>query len=34
MPKYLLRRVLTAIPTLLVISLVIFTLLSLAPGNP
>lgn len=34
MPTYLLRRVLVAIPTLLVISLVIFTLLSLAPGDP
>ncbi|MEO0539299.1 MAG: ABC transporter permease [Cyanobacteria bacterium P01_A01_bin.105] len=34
MPNYLLRRVLVAIPTLLVISLVIFILLSLAPGDP
>ena len=34
MPTYLLRRALVAIPTLLVISLVIFTLLSLAPGDP
>ncbi len=34
MGQYLLRRVLTAIPTLLVISFIIFALLDLAPGDP
>jgi peptide/nickel transport system permease protein len=32
--RYLVRRTLAAIPTLLAISLVIFTLLDLAPGDP
>ncbi len=34
MAKYALRRVLIAIPTLLVISLVVFSILALAPGDP
>lgn len=34
MGRYLIRRVLTAIPTLFAISLVIFTVLALAPGDP
>jgi peptide/nickel transport system permease protein len=34
MGKYLLRRLLIAIPTLLLISFVIFAILSLAPGDP
>ena len=34
MGQYLLRRVLTAIPTLLVISFIIFALLDLAPNDP
>ncbi|MEO0537902.1 MAG: ABC transporter permease [Cyanobacteria bacterium P01_A01_bin.123] len=34
MALYLLRRILMAIPTLLAISLVIFVVLALAPGNP
>lgn len=34
MGQYILRRVLTAIPTLFAISLVIFTILALAPGDP
>ncbi len=34
MGSYILRRVLTAIPTLLFISFVIFALLDLAPGDP
>jgi peptide/nickel transport system permease protein len=34
MSQYILRRVLIAIPTLLVISFVIFAILSLAPGDP
>ncbi|MGI9606260.1 MAG: ABC transporter permease [Acidimicrobiales bacterium] len=34
MGKYVLRRTLVAIPTLLVISLVVFTILDLAPGDP
>src|SRR5581483_5639552 len=34
MGTYLARRVLIAIPTLLVISFVIFAILSLAPGDP
>jgi peptide/nickel transport system permease protein len=34
MTQYILRRVLIAIPTLLVISFVIFAILSLAPGDP
>jgi peptide/nickel transport system permease protein len=32
--KYLIRRVLTAIPTLIAISFVIFAILDLAPGDP
>lgn len=34
MAKYLIRRMLTAVPTLLVISFVIFAVLDLAPGDP
>jgi peptide/nickel transport system permease protein len=34
MPKYLLRRALISIPVLLGISLVLFTVLALAPGDP
>lgn len=34
MSRFILRRTLTAIPTLLLISLVIFALLDLAPGDP
>lgn len=34
MTQYILRRVLIAIPTLLVISLVVFAVLALAPGDP
>ncbi len=34
MSQYILRRVLTAIPTLLIISFVLFAVLSLAPGDP
>ncbi|MFN3334181.1 MAG: ABC transporter permease, partial [Caldilinea sp.] len=34
MGTYILRRVLTAIPTLLFISFVIFALLALSPGDP
>ncbi|MEB3360161.1 MAG: ABC transporter permease [Synechococcales bacterium] len=34
MPRYLLKRLLTAIPTLLAISLVVFLVLALAPGDP
>src|SRR5207248_9886409 len=34
MRAYLLRRLLTAIPVLLGISLVLFTILALAPGDP
>jgi len=34
MTRYLIRRILTAIPTLLAISVVIFTILALAPGDP
>ncbi|MGP0129377.1 MAG: ABC transporter permease [cyanobacterium endosymbiont of Rhopalodia musculus] len=34
MISYLIKRLSTAIPTLLVISIVIFTILALAPGNP
>src|SRR5258705_6648831 len=34
MSKYLLRRLLISIPTLLGISLVLFTVLALAPGDP
>lgn len=34
MSQYILRRVLIAIPTLLIISFVIFAILSLAPGDP
>ena len=34
MTQYILRRMLIAIPTLLVISFVIFAVLSLAPGDP
>jgi peptide/nickel transport system permease protein len=34
MNRYLLRRLLTAIPTLLVISFIIFAIISLAPGDP
>src|SRR5579859_5176251 len=34
MSRYLVRRLLTAIPTLLIISFVLFAVLSLAPGDP
>jgi peptide/nickel transport system permease protein len=34
MGTYALRRVLIAVPTLLIISLVVFTILALAPGDP
>ncbi|HET7037979.1 MAG TPA: ABC transporter permease [Thermomicrobiaceae bacterium] len=34
MSRYIIRRVLTAIPTLIAISMVIFTILALAPGDP
>ena len=34
MPAYLFRRILSAIPTLLIISLIIFLILALAPGDP
>lgn len=34
MTSYAIRRVLIAIPTILVISLVVFTILALAPGDP
>src|SRR4030081_2921485 len=34
MSRYLVRRILLAIPTLLIISFVLFALLSLAPGDP
>ncbi len=34
MTKYALRRILLAIPTLFIISLVVFTVLALAPGDP
>src|SRR5256714_7244218 len=34
MSRYVVRRVLLAIPTLLMISLVLYAILSLAPGDP
>jgi peptide/nickel transport system permease protein len=34
MGQYIIRRILTAIPTLLLISLIIFLLLDMAPGDP
>lgn len=34
MTEYALRRILIAVPTLLLISLVVFTILALAPGDP
>lgn len=34
MGRYIVRRLLTAIPTLFAISLIIFTILALAPGDP
>jgi peptide/nickel transport system permease protein len=34
MVRYIIRRVLTAIPTLVLISMVIFSILALAPGDP
>ena len=34
MAKYLIRRLLTAIPTLIVISFVVFAILDLAPNDP
>jgi peptide/nickel transport system permease protein len=34
MSRYLVRRILVAIPTLVAISMVIFTILALAPGDP
>ena len=34
MPAYILRRILNAIPTLLLVSLVIFLIMSLSPIDP
>lgn len=34
MGRYILRRVITAVPTLVLISMVIFSILALAPGDP
>ena len=34
MGRYLIRRLLTAIPTLIAISFIIFAVLDLAPGDP
>lgn len=34
MGRYIIRRVLIAIPTLIIISMVVFTILALAPGDP
>ncbi|MDJ0714915.1 MAG: ABC transporter permease [Prochloraceae cyanobacterium] len=34
MTRYLLKRLLTSLPTLIVISVVIFTILAIAPGDP
>ena len=34
MGTYILRRVITAVPTLILISMVIFSILALAPGDP
>ncbi len=34
MGRYIVRRILTAIPTLLVISFVIFVILDMAPNDP
>ncbi|MGK7884271.1 MAG: ABC transporter permease, partial [Crocosphaera sp.] len=34
MTQYLIKRLLIAIPTLIAISLVLFTILALAPGDP
>ena len=34
MSRYLIRRIVTAIPTLLLISFVLYAILSLAPGDP
>ena len=34
MAQYIVRRILIAIPTLLIISFVIFAILALAPGDP
>ncbi|GBF80168.1 ABC transporter permease [Aphanothece sacrum] len=34
MTQYLIKRILTAIPTLIAISIVLFTILALAPGDP
>ena len=34
MTQYIIRRLLIAIPTLLIISFVIFAVLALAPGDP
>ena len=34
MGKYIIRRLLTAIPTLIVISFVVFAILDLAPNDP
>jgi peptide/nickel transport system permease protein len=34
MGRYIIRRVLTAVPTLVLISMVIFSILALAPGDP
>lgn len=34
MTRYLINRILTSIPTLIAISMVVFLILALAPGNP
>jgi len=34
MGRYIIRRVITAVPTLILISMVIFSILALAPGDP
>ncbi|MFM2031938.1 MAG: hypothetical protein RLZZ297_703, partial [Chloroflexota bacterium] len=34
MTQYIARRILVAIPTLLLISMIIFAVLALAPGDP
>ncbi|MDQ6601351.1 MAG: ABC transporter permease, partial [Chloroflexota bacterium] len=34
MGKYIIRRLVTAVPTLIAISIVLFAIISLAPGDP
>ncbi|MDQ2783399.1 MAG: ABC transporter permease, partial [Chloroflexota bacterium] len=34
MGKYIIRRLVTAVPTLIAISIVLFGIISLAPGDP